>query len=182
MTRIVSVTFLLGIFGVAESLAIFSEMPTAFACSCAGSTPPSEAFGESTAVFAGKVVSIESNNYSKTVHFDVERAWKGVTESAITITTGEGGGDCGYGFEEGKEYLVYAYGSESLTTGICGRTQPVMDAYVDLAALGPGYVPPQSPLPLRDTANVGILALAATACAAIVGMVAFVMIRQWRRN
>ena len=137
MTRIVRATFLLGVFCIVESLAVFSEMPTASACSCAGPTPPSEAFDESTAVFAGKVTGIESSNYGRTVHFDAERAWKGVTESAVTIKTGTDGGDCGYGFEEGKEYLVYVYGSESLTTGICGRTQPIMDAYVDLAALGP---------------------------------------------
>ncbi|MGI0019807.1 MAG: hypothetical protein ACREAY_05005 [Nitrososphaera sp.] len=182
MTRIVNATFLLGVFCIAESLAIFSGMPTVFACSCNGPIPQSEAFDESAAVFAGKVVSIESSNYSKTVHFDAERPWKGVTESAITITTGAGGGDCGYGFEEGREYLVYAYGSESLGTGICGRTQPIMDAYVDLAALGPGYVPSQSPTLARDVANVGILALAAAACAAIVGVVAFGMVRQWRRK
>lgn len=145
MKEIVSVTFLLGVFCIAESLAIFSEMPAAFACSCAGPAPPSEAFDESAAVFAGKVAGIESSNYGKIVHFDAERAWKGVTQSAITVTTGAGGGDCGYGFEEGKEYLVYAYGTGPLSTGICGRTQPIMDAYVDLAALGPGYIPSQSP-------------------------------------
>lgn len=76
MTRIVRATFLLGVFCIVESLAVFSEMPTASACSCAGPTPPSEAFDESTAVFAGKVTGIESSNYGRTVHFDAERAWK----------------------------------------------------------------------------------------------------------
>jgi hypothetical protein len=167
---------------IAGSAAI-SEIPMAFACSCAGPSPPSEALEESTAVFAGRVASIEPGSYGKTVRFDAERAWKGVTESAVTVTTGNGGGDCGYSFEQGKEYLVYAYGDkESLGTGICSRTQPIIDAYVDLAALGSGYAPSQSSLPAEDTKNMLALELAAAACAGIVGVVAFMMVKQWRKK
>ena len=134
-------------------------------------------------MFAGRVASMEPGSYGKTVRFDAERAWKGVTESAVTVTTGNGGGDCGYGFEQGKEYLVYAYGDkESLDTGICTRTQPIIDAYVDLAALGPGYVPSQIILPEGETKNLWALGLGAAACAGTVGIVAFMMVKQWRKK
>ena len=42
----------------------------------------------------------------------------------IAIETGEGGGDCGYLFIPGNEYLVYASGSKRLGTNICTPTRP----------------------------------------------------------
>jgi hypothetical protein len=42
----------------------------------------------------------------------------------LLIETGYGGGDCGYPFIAGNEYLVYAYGSKRLGTNICTPTQP----------------------------------------------------------
>ena len=182
MTVAVTAAFLLSLFYIAGSLAI-SEMPKAFACECIGPSPPSKAFDESTAVFAGRVTSIESVDYNKKVYFDVERVWKGKVENAVTTSTGGDSGACGYDFEEGREYLVYAYGDkESLGTGICTRTQPVIDAYVDMAALGPGYIPSQSLPPEEGTKNIWALGLAAAACAGIVGVVAFMMVRQWRKK
>lgn len=126
---------------VLGSAATFAQAPEAFACSCTQPRPPSETFEQSTAVFAGKVTSIKSGDYSKTVQFDVEMAWKGISETPVTLTTAGSGASCGYEFEEGVGYLVYAYGKESLETGMCGRTQPFVDAYQDLAYLGAGYVP-----------------------------------------
>jgi hypothetical protein len=42
----------------------------------------------------------------------------------IAIETGHGGGDCGYPFIPGNEYLVYANGSKRLGTDICTPTRP----------------------------------------------------------
>ncbi|HEX5873046.1 MAG TPA: carboxypeptidase regulatory-like domain-containing protein [Pyrinomonadaceae bacterium] len=42
----------------------------------------------------------------------------------IVIETGGGGGDCGYPFIPGNEYLVYANGSQRLETNICTPTRP----------------------------------------------------------
>jgi hypothetical protein len=43
----------------------------------------------------------------------------------IVVETGEGGGDCGYLFQIGKEYLVYTTTYQNrLTTSICTKTQP----------------------------------------------------------
>jgi hypothetical protein len=57
---------------------------------------------------------------------------RGVT---LEVMTGLGGGDCGYGFEVGERYLVYAEhpaGGAGLYTGICTRTRTLADAAVDL--------------------------------------------------
>lgn len=51
----------------------------------------------------------------------------------IMIETGLGGGDCGYRFDRGVEYIVYAHGQPKggLRTGICSPTRPVKDAAED---------------------------------------------------
>jgi hypothetical protein len=55
----------------------------------------------------------------------------------ITLETGLGGGDCGYAFESGVEYLVYAYRTFAggIGTNICSPTRPVADAGEDLKYL-----------------------------------------------
>ncbi len=116
--------------------------PEALACSCNAPRSPSEVFGNSGAVFTGKVVDVQSGDYSRTVQFDVDEAWKGVSQKTLTLTTAGSGASCGYDFEEGTRYLVYTDGGEeSLQASLCSRTQPVADAYEDLAYLGEGYVP-----------------------------------------
>lgn len=158
---------ILAIACLTASLAIVGS-PKAFACSCV--TPsPSKAFEQSAAVFAGTVASIQQDNYGKIVHFNAERAWKGISDNTVTVTTAGMGVSCGYDFEQGKEYLVYAYDTP-LKVNLCGRTQPVADAYVDLAALGQGYIPMPSQ-PLRQVnepmMNAGIALLVSAAGAAI---------------
>ena len=41
--------------------------------------------------------------------FTVERALRGLEGASAGVTTGTGGGDCGYAFKAGERYLVYAY-------------------------------------------------------------------------
>ena len=73
----------------------------------------------------------------------VIRSWKGSFGGRVEIYTSYGGGDCGYPFVVGNEYLVYAYRAPSgrLVTSICGRTRPIAEAREDLSALGPGVRP-----------------------------------------
>lgn len=47
-----------------------------------------------------------------------------VVGQEVVIETGAGGGDCGYPFIAGNEYLVYANGKKRLGTNICTPTQP----------------------------------------------------------
>jgi hypothetical protein len=51
-------------------------------------------------------------------------------EKEIVIETGLGGGDCGYGFQRGLEYIVYASKRPdgSLSTGICTPTRLIEQA------------------------------------------------------
>ena len=46
-----------------------------------------------------------------------------------------GGGDCGYPFQTGTEYVIYAYKNSDgrLETGICSRTRPLAEAGDDVA-------------------------------------------------
>src|SRR5438876_5868506 len=55
-------------------------------------------------------------------------------QNEIEIATGMGGGDCGYPFQPGEDYVVYAYKNAEgrLETGICSRTKPLAQAAEDL--------------------------------------------------
>lgn len=80
------------------------------------------------------------------VHFEVLQIWKGIENSQVMITTGLGGGDCGFDFQVGQEYLVYAskstmYGEKTLVAVICSRTSEISLAQGDLQILGEGEIP-----------------------------------------
>jgi hypothetical protein len=87
------------------------------------------------------------------VQFTVEDPLKGVESKKVEVVTGMGGCDCGYRFETGERYLVYAHKNESptkireipltlisggsslavpLKTMMCSRTQPLKQAVDDL--------------------------------------------------
>ena len=127
--------------------AVFSS-----ACSCIVPAPSKESLGQSAAVFLGKVQNIEdtkglfelgqSSIDPIKVTFEVSKVWKGLDYKTITVTTARSGASCGYSFEKGKEYLVYAYGKENdLNAGLCSRTAPVENAQQDLKDLGEGKIP-----------------------------------------
>jgi hypothetical protein len=118
----------------------------AWACSCIANDPNKsleqtikEAVADSSAVFTARVLSstpvpAEGN---KIVKLRLVKSWKGKLTKTITLTTGiGGGGDCGYSFETGKTYLVYAYRDENkrLATNICNRTGEAL-ANKDIAVL-----------------------------------------------
>ncbi|MGA3678328.1 hypothetical protein ACPCXF_25220, partial [Lysinibacillus agricola] len=105
-----------------------------------------EEFESSKVVFSGKVVDLKERlslkGYkTKSVLFEVTNTWQGVEQSQIIITTGQGGGDCGYNFIKGEEYLVYAnesiiYGAKSLVLAICNRTDMLSSSQENLEVLG----------------------------------------------
>ena len=122
------------------------------ACSCAELPSVEEEFERSQAVFSGKVVDVREKRsikgyQTKSVLFEVTNTWKGVKQSQMIITTGQGGGgDCGFDFKEGQEYLVYAnestlYGAQSLASTICDRTNELSVLQEDLKILGEGQPP-----------------------------------------
>ncbi len=133
----------------------------AFACSCAAlpGTPQErarEALSGSTAVFSGEVVEFErpppdtamvegtmltvmgDAGNKATVTLQASEVWKGPQQQTVTITTeADSSVGCGYPFEEGREYLVYATGGEP-SVSLCSETKPLSEADADLEALGDG--------------------------------------------
>lgn len=78
----------------------------------------------------------------------IDRIWKGdISSERAKIMTSVDTGGCGFPFETGRHYLVYAHGGSSeefFEAGLCGRTALIEDAQSDLASLGIGYVPMQN--------------------------------------
>ena len=117
------------------------------ACSCMGPPSPCEAYGSAAAVFVGTVTGVRQKERSTNsneidwtpvvVTFSVEQSYSGMPGTQVEVFTGRGGGDCGYQFQVGRRYLVYAYRNDrGLSTGICSRTRLFEAATEDLAFLG----------------------------------------------
>ena len=114
-------------------------MPVAEACSCVSSGPVCQEAGAADAVFLGTVIGIDSSNaFSRRVSIRVNEGFLGFSESEIVLHTGARSGDCGYIFEVGKTYLVYALrmdDARAYATSICSRTAPANAAAEDLKYL-----------------------------------------------
>ena len=128
---------------LASTLAVATPCTGAF-CRCAPRAPVSAAVEQAEAVFSGVVLSTsgerdpaQPERWPVEVTLQVTRRWKGPSADTLVVRTGEGGGDCGYPFQVGAEYLVYASGKDVLYTGICHRTRLVLTAGEDLDVLGP---------------------------------------------
>lgn len=127
-----------------------------FACRCQTrlnsdrSTPQQEfkrEFKKAKAVFSGKVMSIDDkcrenvSGCDVRITFEVNKSWKYIRKDIVVVMTGSPQGDnCGFFFEVGQEYLVFAFdeGGAGLETHICSRTKPIADeqAGEDLKRLG----------------------------------------------
>ena len=73
--------------------------------------------------------------HHRRVKFEVEETFRGQQRTSVEVTTGQGGGDCGFDFRTGEHYLVYANHlpqTGQLYTGICSRTRPLSEAEADL--------------------------------------------------
>lgn len=145
MFRVIRAILLLVIVGI---LVVIGPNRS-FACFCVPQGPPAEELARSTAVFSGRAIKIEPSSVpvwqdveSVNVTFQVSAVWKGPLRETLTILTARWGIDCGYEFQGGGEYLVYALGTEDqLVVWFCSRTRPLAAAGEDLAALGAGTVP-----------------------------------------
>ncbi|MBK6751452.1 MAG: hypothetical protein IPG67_16010 [Acidobacteria bacterium] len=113
----------------------FAAAETSLACSCIAptgklKTQVSNAYKDSDAIFSGKVISMEKTSDGNywLVKLAVNYTWKGTGMSEITIKTALDSAMCGYRFENGKEYLVYAHGTAAdLYVGNCSRTGSVSE-------------------------------------------------------
>jgi hypothetical protein len=131
---------------------VILNVTSARACSCFPLRSPEEEMDDSTAVFSGQVIQIMSpdpvgglisTGDQLTVTFTVFEIWKGPLENPMIIQTARDSATCGYNFEVGQDYLVYAHGNGSnLQTNICTRTTLLVNANEDLQAIGSGVVAP----------------------------------------
>lgn len=129
----------------------FLSPQPAFACSCPGMPyPPEQAFKTSQEIFSGKVISItkdENVNEAQSMFphykilFQVLDSWKGDNKDIVTVATGINEDACGISFQEGENYIVYAYDDtqygDGLATGLCQRTKLLASAQDDLTFLNP---------------------------------------------
>jgi hypothetical protein len=114
------------------------------ACSCVYVPDQDHAcvsYPHTSSVFSGRVASVSvvrSNDEwqprRRVFHLEILEGFSGVDGTAVDVATGMGGGDCGFDFETGQSYLVYAHRLEdgSLSTSICSRTRSLDQAAADL--------------------------------------------------
>jgi len=132
--------------------AVFLLPDCASACSCA--MPPGSqeervelALAESSAVFSGEVVEVEKGPRIKMmglgdrVTLRASEVWKGPQQRTFEVSTPRSGAACGFLFEEGQEYLVYASGRQDFEVYLCSGTRPLSAANAHLAVLGDGERP-----------------------------------------
>lgn len=125
MKKIIFISLMLLLF-------MFVTAQDSLACSCMANLKPlktqvKEAYSEATAIFSGEVTDITANDeWSVIVKIKVAKSWKGKFQGEITIKTSKDSAMCGYHFEIGEKYLVYAYGSKNeLSAHLCSRTAPL---------------------------------------------------------
>jgi hypothetical protein len=139
----------------ALTLAVFALLGAraGFGCSCAGPNPVCSAYWNTDTLLLGHVVQIEHvydqppeekdvNGKKMTIigpgqyliHFDVAKVYRGAnTRQVVVIRTADQGSACGYAFEQGHDYLVYAYAGSNgdLGTNHCTRTHEVVSRQDD---------------------------------------------------
>lgn len=141
----VNISFFLLLIGF-----VFAVPSSVNACSCFASGAPCEAFWNASAVFSGTIEKVDVITNERTladgtkvygpvrkeVYASVIESFIGIgAETKVKIHTGGGGGDCGYNFQEGQKYLIYAYKNPQtgqISTGICTRTRLLEKAGEDV--------------------------------------------------
>lgn len=140
---------LLGLILAAAAPPLFPG--TAHACSCVAPPAPMVALGEAGMVFVGTVISIDGSRSGSDplqVDFRAEENWKGQATAAVSVSTASNSAACGFEFEAGERYLVYAdlQDGGKPTVSLCSRTTLAAQASADLADLGPGAVVRNGPI------------------------------------
>ena len=94
-------------------------------------------------MFSGEIIGINKipKSLDVLIKIKVEESWKGILSEEITIKTDLS--SCGYRFEIGMSYLIFASGSDKdiLTTGECSFNRKLFKAAEELKILGKGKIP-----------------------------------------
>jgi len=117
----------------------------ACACSCAGPVGPAEAADRSTAVFSGTVRDVDrpwglmtSSADPVAVTIEVAEVYKGEVPAEVVVSTAAESPSCGYHFEVGGRYLVFADGAlDDLRTGLCSGNRDLASVSNPFGGGGP---------------------------------------------
>jgi hypothetical protein len=108
------------------------------ACTCIGPNPICQAYWNTEVVFDATVVAIQPTARTeslgdrdfvmpeKLVSLTVLRGWKGIDAPSVEVVTAAQGSACGFNFEIGTRYLVFAAHRPAdgrLEVSSCGRTR-----------------------------------------------------------
>ncbi len=179
--------FIPGIMAAVFLGAVFFPPNAVFACSCVADISQKDSFNQAKAVFSGKVLSIQDKGRISAA-IQVEETWKGATAGVVTVATGRDDGDCGFDFQTGEKYLVYAYDASrdyqaGLGTNICQRTKLLAQADEDLKMLGPGGTLLKKPAgPLLDEYGAYNALWSAALLILAVVMFAYILVRRFIRK
>jgi len=115
------------------------------ACSCSAPATTAKAFKRAVAVFRGKVVKISipsldriglTRTGAQRVKFEIIKQWKGEPSDITVLVTQLTSEECGFNFEDQKEYLVYVVAEpKQIQTGICTGTKNAADAEQEMLEL-----------------------------------------------
>lgn len=105
----------------------------AVACSCTNELTLQQEFDSAWLVFSGRVTSIQPDPFGTlAVFFEPLQRWKGPLDFHQLVVTPLDTSACGFPFEVGQEYLVFAnsynYGitlTPAPFTHLCSRTSPL---------------------------------------------------------
>src|SRR5262245_23789089 len=135
--------------GVIALLPCLTQLTLAYSC-CFDPRPPCEAYWAYDAVFVGEVIAIDLKTQTEKtdryaivkeearVTLKITEAFRGVTVAEAEVFTyfNNTSANCGYHFERGGVYLVYAKKSQDydgkLSTSICTRTQKYSESSSDV--------------------------------------------------
>ncbi len=117
------------------------------ACSCTNERTLEQELNSAVAVFTGRVTAIQPAGDKSNVIVTLTPLlrWKGGLGVPLTLATPENSGVCGYAFEVGGEYLVFAWpytisGQQTIFTHLCSRTASA-EGNPDIQKLGAPLVP-----------------------------------------
>ncbi len=133
--------------------------PRASACSCLALSFD-EQRERASAIFEGRVDVDRVEGAERILTLRVTQAWRGVEHEMVEIRTPAQSAACGFGFEVGQHYLVYATSENgALHVSLCSRTARMDDASEDRQLLGSGTIPvdvvddPEPPAPREPPAT-----------------------------
>ena len=168
---------------------MFPPPQTAQACSCVPPESVQKELEKSDAVFRGVVTDMEkpaqffggSSGDLVEVTLEVEETWKGVETKEVIVQTAISSASCGFEFEVGKEYLVYARQTgEGLHVSLCSRTAAIEYATNDLDELEKGKTDFKEEVTKANPSQTGLQTsiLIGTSSAAIIFLGVFIFRRQ----